>query len=177
MLADPAHREVARIAAERSAVLLRNEGGLLPLDAASLGSIAVIGPLADSRARHARALVLRLRPDETVTVAGRHPARVGARPRSSYAPGVRPAQRPFPSIFDMFGDNAPVDPEDFDDDAELPRAVELAARLRRRRRGGRRVAEHDRGAGVPLVAGAARPPARAAAGRGGDGHAGGAAGA
>ena len=33
VLADPAHREVARLAAERSAVLLRNEGGLLPLAA------------------------------------------------------------------------------------------------------------------------------------------------
>ena len=33
VLDDPAHREVARIAAERSAVLLRNEGDLLPLDA------------------------------------------------------------------------------------------------------------------------------------------------
>ena len=49
VLDDPAHREVARIAAERSAVLLRNDGELLPLDAASLGSIAVIGPLADSK--------------------------------------------------------------------------------------------------------------------------------
>ena len=48
VLADPAHRDVARVAAERSAVLLRNEGGLLPLDAGALGSIAVIGPLADS---------------------------------------------------------------------------------------------------------------------------------
>ena len=31
MLADPAHREVARVAAERSIVLLRNEHNLLPL--------------------------------------------------------------------------------------------------------------------------------------------------
>ena len=38
VLADPAHREVARIAAERSAVLLRNEGSLLPLDASALAS-------------------------------------------------------------------------------------------------------------------------------------------
>ena len=30
-LGDPGHRELARIAAERSAVLLRNEGGVLPL--------------------------------------------------------------------------------------------------------------------------------------------------
>ena len=33
----------------------------------------------------------------------------------------------FPSIFDMFGGNAPDDPEGFDDDAELRRAVDLAA--------------------------------------------------
>jgi beta-glucosidase len=44
VLGDPEHREVARTAAERSAVLLRNEGDLLPLDARNLGSIAVIGP-------------------------------------------------------------------------------------------------------------------------------------
>ena len=46
--------------------------------------------------------------------------------RVEYAPGVRPAQRVFPSMFDMFGDNAPEDPEGFDDEAELARAVELA---------------------------------------------------
>ena len=49
MLADPAHREVARVAAERCAVLLRNEGDLLPLEAEDSGSLAVIGPLADSK--------------------------------------------------------------------------------------------------------------------------------
>src|SRR3954449_9874231 len=49
VLADPAHREVARVAAERSAVLLRNEGDVLPLDLGTLESIAVLGPLADSR--------------------------------------------------------------------------------------------------------------------------------
>ena len=50
VLADPEHREVARIAAERSAVLLRNEGDLLPLNADRLGSVAVIGPMADASA-------------------------------------------------------------------------------------------------------------------------------
>ena len=48
VLADPAHRTAARIAAERSAVLLKNEGALLPLDPRAIKSIAVIGPLADS---------------------------------------------------------------------------------------------------------------------------------
>jgi beta-glucosidase len=46
-LHNPAHLELAKVAAERSAVLLRNEGGVLPL-AASARRIAVIGPLADA---------------------------------------------------------------------------------------------------------------------------------
>ncbi len=39
-----AHAELARVAAERSIVLLKNEAKLLPLDRARLGTIAVIGP-------------------------------------------------------------------------------------------------------------------------------------
>jgi len=44
----PQARELARTAAERSAVLLRNEANLLPLDRKMLRSVAVIGPLADA---------------------------------------------------------------------------------------------------------------------------------
>jgi beta-glucosidase len=47
VVALPEHREQARLAAQRSMVLLRNEGGLLPLTK-SLKNVAVIGPLADS---------------------------------------------------------------------------------------------------------------------------------
>lgn len=47
VVARPEHRQAARLAAQRSIVLLRNEGGLLPL-AKELNNIAVIGPLADS---------------------------------------------------------------------------------------------------------------------------------
>jgi len=43
-----AHRAVAREATEKSIVLLKNEGHALPLDPATLRSIAVIGPMADS---------------------------------------------------------------------------------------------------------------------------------
>ena len=32
VLADPEHRTASRLAAERTAVLLRNEGGLLPVE-------------------------------------------------------------------------------------------------------------------------------------------------
>jgi beta-glucosidase len=48
VVALPEHRHAARLAAQRSMVLLRNEGGLLPLSK-SLKNIAVIGPLADSK--------------------------------------------------------------------------------------------------------------------------------
>jgi beta-glucosidase len=47
VLAQPENRQEARLAAQRSMVLLRNEGGLLPL-AKNLKNVAVIGPLADS---------------------------------------------------------------------------------------------------------------------------------
>jgi len=47
VVALPEHRKEARLAAQRSMVLLRNEGRLLPL-AKSLKNAAVIGPLADS---------------------------------------------------------------------------------------------------------------------------------
>ncbi len=47
VVALPEHRQEARRVAQRSMVLLRNEGGLLPLSMDS-NDIAVIGPLADS---------------------------------------------------------------------------------------------------------------------------------
>ena len=68
VLGDPEHRQLARVAAERSAVLLRNEGNLLPLDADALGSVAVIGSLADSRRDTLGPWVFDFDLEETVTV-------------------------------------------------------------------------------------------------------------
>lgn len=48
ILRAPEHLKAAQLAAERSAVLLKNENGLLPLDREKVNSIAVIGTLADS---------------------------------------------------------------------------------------------------------------------------------
>lgn len=128
VLADPAHRGVARIAAERSAVLLRNEGDLLPLDAASLRSIAVIGPKAVSKRDTLGPWVFDFDLDETVTVLDGIRARVGDSVRVDHAAGFSCTQRTFPSMFDMFQKNTSVDPEGFDAAAELDRAVELARR-------------------------------------------------
>jgi len=126
VLGDPAHREVARVAAERSAVLLRNEGELLPLDAGTLSSIAVIGPLADSKRDTLGPWCFDFDLDETVTVLDGIRQKIGGTLPVQYAPGIRSAQRTFPSMFDMFGGNAPVDPDAFDDEAEFKRAVDLA---------------------------------------------------
>ncbi|HEX5303042.1 MAG TPA: glycoside hydrolase family 3 C-terminal domain-containing protein, partial [Streptosporangiaceae bacterium] len=52
--------------------------------------------------------------------------RAGQGTEVGYAPGIRPAQRVFPSMFDIFANNAPAEPAAFDDDAELARAVALA---------------------------------------------------
>ena len=126
VLADPAHREVARVAAERSAVLLRNEGNVLPLDPGGLDSVAVIGPLAHSKRDTLGPWVFDFDLEETVTVLDGLRSRLGEQTEVRYAPGIRPAQRVFPSMFDMFPGNSPADPIDFDDEAELTRAVDLA---------------------------------------------------
>jgi beta-glucosidase len=127
VLADPAHRDVARVAAERSAVLLRNEDDLLPLDADGLGSVAVIGPLADSPRDIIGPWVFDFDLEETVTVLAGIRARAGDAVQIEYARGVPVVQREYPSLFDMFGGNTPSDPDGFDEDAEFRRAVDLAA--------------------------------------------------
>lgn len=126
VLADPAHREVARTAAERAAVLLRNDGDLLPLDAGALSSIAVLGPLADSPRDTLGPWIFDFDLTETVTVLDGIRGKVGDGVRVDYSPGIPVVQRVFPSMFDMFGGNTPSDPEGFDEAAEFSRAVELA---------------------------------------------------
>jgi beta-glucosidase len=127
VLADPGHREVAEVAARRSAVLLRNEGDLLPLSTDGLSSIAVIGPLADSQRDTLGPWIFNHDLAETVTILDGIKARVGNQAEVRYAAGVRPSFRTFPSMFDMWPGNTPENPEDFDDDAEIAKAVEVAA--------------------------------------------------
>jgi beta-glucosidase len=63
-----AQRESARLAAEQSAVLLRNENHLLPL-ASNVKTIALIGPLADSGVDTIGSWSLHADPNDTVTIA------------------------------------------------------------------------------------------------------------
>jgi beta-glucosidase len=124
-LVDPQHREAARKAAERSAVLLRNEGGLLPLNRASVKSIAVIGPLADSKIDTLGPWVFDQNLDETVTVLDGIRGKVGSAISVSYSPGVKMPARLNPSMFEAFGPKRIA--SSIDEDAEIKHAVALAA--------------------------------------------------
>ena len=107
-------------------MLLRNEDALLPLDAGSLTSIAVIGALADSKRDTLGPWVFDFDLDETVTVFEGIRARVGDAMRVDFAPGFARTKRLYPSPFDRMDGYGAGEPDDFDEDAEFARAVELA---------------------------------------------------
>ena len=97
VVASPEHRQAARLAAQRSMVLLRNEGRLLPL-AKSLKNLAVIGPLADSmEATEGSWMVFGHTPAAVTVLAGLRARLPEA--QVSYAPGPE-IQREIPSIFE-----------------------------------------------------------------------------
>lgn len=124
ILSEAAHRDVSRTAAEKTLVLLKNDGGLLPL--AGQKSIAVIGQLADSPRDTLGPWVFDHDVDETVTILAGLRARAGDGITVKYATGVRTGTRVYESMFDRMDHGLPTTADDFDDDAELARAVELA---------------------------------------------------
>ncbi|WP_420174624.1 glycoside hydrolase family 3 N-terminal domain-containing protein [Luteococcus sp. OSA5] len=125
VLADPAHREVARRAAEKSLVLLKNDG-LLPLNPASLTKVAVVGQLADSARDSLGPWIFDFDVTETVTILDGLRARLGEQVEVAWAPGASIPDRIFPSMFDAMEPEPTVTGEGYDDDAEIERAVELA---------------------------------------------------
>ena len=97
VVALPEHRQEARLAAQRSMVLLRNEGRLLPL-AKSLKNVAVIGPLADSKeATEGSWMVFGHTPAAVTVLEGIRAKLPGA--KVEYAPGPE-IRRDIPSMFD-----------------------------------------------------------------------------
>jgi beta-glucosidase len=123
---NPAHRVAARVAAERSFVLLRNENEILPLSADTLGSIAVIGPLADSARDTLGPWIFDHDLAETVTVLAGIRAKLGNAARVDYSPGVSMIARLNPSFFDALPGFDVAARVEVDDDAEIARAVSLA---------------------------------------------------
>lgn len=93
----PEHRAEARRAAQRSMVLLKNEGGLLPLPK-SMPNVAVIGPLADSREATEGSWMVFGHTPAAVTVLEGIRAKLPAA-NVAYAPGPQ-IRREVPSMFE-----------------------------------------------------------------------------
>jgi beta-glucosidase len=99
VLNDPQHQLVARTAAQRSLVLLRNDKNLLPLERGSIKSIAVIGPLADAETDLLSMWGSMTKPGPTVSVLRGVREKVGSAVRVEYAPGPN-IHRDIPSPFE-----------------------------------------------------------------------------
>jgi beta-glucosidase len=97
---NPAHREAAKAAAERSAVLLKNKNNLLPLSKTAYKKIALIGPLADSRQNMLGSWSFAMDINETSTILAGLKTKLGTGTEVEFAPGVQ-INRMVPSIFDM----------------------------------------------------------------------------
>jgi len=105
VLSAPQHKQFARTAAQRSIVLLKNDGDLLPLAKGKYATIAVVGPLADAKVelKGFWGGIIAANQDEPVTsVLEGIRANVGAGTRVEYAkgPGIR---RSIVSFFEQFG--------------------------------------------------------------------------
>jgi beta-glucosidase len=122
----PEHRTQERMAAERAAVLLRNENGLLPLKKNAYKTIAVVGPLADSKLDTLGPWAFQQDLSETVTVLDGLRARLGTSAQLSFAPGVQIARKYF-SFFDKIDHSThPAAWSAAQADQEMEKAVDLA---------------------------------------------------
>lgn len=125
----PEYLPLAREAAQRTAVLLRNEGGLLPLAKDKGKSIAVIGPLADAR-RDMLTMWSGFDVDTstTVTVLQGIRNKLGAGARVEHAEGVQIAKQ-YRSMFEDLLGMKKVEPwTEAQSQQEFTKAVELAKR-------------------------------------------------
>ena len=99
VVALPEHRDASRQAAQRSMVLLRNEGGLLPLPK-DLKHVAVIGPVADSKeATEGSWMVFGHQPAAVTVLEGIRAKLPDARVEYAAGPEIR---RDYPSFFEDF---------------------------------------------------------------------------
>jgi beta-glucosidase len=125
VVALPEHRAEARRAAQRSMVLLRNQGGLLPLTK-SLKHVAVLGPVADSmEATEGSWMVFGHVPAAVTVLEGIRAKLPGA--RVEFAPGPR-IWRDIPSWMDSLGMEAKMPPQAAEEAESAFRAAVDAAR-------------------------------------------------
>ena len=123
----PEPRRLARLAAQRSMVLLRNEGNVLPLVKGDpkVSSVAIIGPLADSKRDMQGSWSLADDVNSAVTVLEGIRTKVGPAVKVEYAQGVDIA-RNHPSIFDMLSGPRPAPWNEAQKREEFDKALSLA---------------------------------------------------
>ncbi|WP_033925910.1 glycoside hydrolase family 3 N-terminal domain-containing protein [Sphingomonas sp. 35-24ZXX] len=124
-LRQPATLDLARVAAERSAVLLRNEAGLLPLDKSKLRSIAVIGTLADAPRDTLGPWIFNQNQPAMQSILEGIRNKVGLGVTVTYAPGVVIPARVNPSPFVNL-DKTIIRAVPKDDDSGIAEAVAAA---------------------------------------------------
>ncbi|HEX7334305.1 MAG TPA: beta-glucosidase BglX [Pyrinomonadaceae bacterium] len=124
---NPEHRQLARLAAQRSMVLLRNEGNLLPLAKGDpkVSSVAVIGPLADSKRDMQGPWSLADDPNSAITVLEGMRTKLGPSVKVEYAQGVDIA-RAYPSIFELMSGPRPAAWNETQKREEFDKALSLA---------------------------------------------------
>jgi beta-glucosidase len=124
-LVSTAQREAARAAADRTAVLLRNEGGMLPLDK-NIRSIAVIGPLTDTKPDIMGSWSLAGHPEDTVSaIEGIRKRLATSATKVLWTKGVE-IERGQESIFDdQFPSTKPVLKTDAEKKTEFNHAIDL----------------------------------------------------
>ncbi len=129
-LNDPAHQEVARHAVQRSVVLLRNEGSLLPLDKSgqTIRSIAVIGPLADAEADLLSMWGAIVKPGPTVSILRGIQEKAGAGIHVAYAHGPN-IRRDIASPFEGFDLTKNMQEQPAQTAQEAQRAIDDAVAL------------------------------------------------
>lgn len=117
--------EMARVSAERSAVLLKNSDGLLPLRPGAYPKVALIGSLADNKQDTLGPWLAGEDYYDTVTIR-QALEQSGKFQQVAYAPGVQ-IRRLYPSPFDRKMKEKPAPPwTDQEADAQLNHAVEVA---------------------------------------------------
>lgn len=124
ILNDAARLDLVRVAAERSAVLLRNDGALLPLNLEKIRSIAVLGPLADDGPALLSSWVFPQNKPLAASILSGIRRAAGSDVSINFVEGVRLPKRTFPHPAVAL--EAPDKRPPLDEDADIKRAVNAA---------------------------------------------------
>jgi beta-glucosidase len=132
-LNDPAHQEIARKAVQRSMVLLRNEGSLLPLDKTgrTIHSIAVIGSLGDDPNDQLSMWGALVKPGPTVSILQGIKEKVGTAVSVAYAHGPN-LHRDTPSPFENLSMASLMKEQPLQSADEVRQSIENAVALARK---------------------------------------------